>query len=100
MQANCKHIKALEKFTGHCEPVFAFYQVNSQPNVDLQCWSAVCCSQQPKVLLQQYSMKERHPCNMQDGKLLNTITGVNAPVISTTVDKLSAEAAAVATAKA
>lgn len=37
---------------------------------------------------------------MQDGKQLNTITGVNAPVISTTVDKLSAEAAAVATAKA
>lgn len=37
---------------------------------------------------------------LQDGKLVNTITGVNAPVISTTVDKLSAEAAAVATAKA
>ncbi|DBA90188.1 hypothetical protein WJX77_011074 [Trebouxia sp. C0004] len=59
--ANCKHIKALERYTGHCEPVFVFYQ---------------------------------------DGKVLNTVSGVNAPLISTAVDKLSAEAAAVAAAKA
>jgi len=39
-------------------------------------------------------------CVSQDGKVLNTVTGVNAPVISTSVDKLSAEAAAVAAAKA
>ncbi len=37
---------------------------------------------------------------MQDGKVLNTVSGVNTPLISTAVDKLSAEAAAVAAAKA
>ena len=37
---------------------------------------------------------------LQDGKILNTISGVNAPVLSTAVDKLSAEAAAVAAARA
>ena len=84
MQANCKHIKALERFTGHCEPVFVFYQV--------------------PILLDLQDVTSHAFCtdclSLQDGKVLNTVSGVNAPLISTAVDKLSAEAAAVAAAKA
>ncbi len=86
LQANCKHIKAVEKFSGNCEPVFVFYQVNSQP-VGQLCFAHSL-------------MQTDLVCVSQDGKVLNTVTGVNAPVISTSVDKLSAEAAAVAAAKA
>ncbi|KAL3154923.1 hypothetical protein ABBQ38_011457 [Trebouxia sp. C0009 RCD-2024] len=59
--ANCKHISALDKFSGHCEPVFVFYQ---------------------------------------DGKLIATVSGVNAPVLCSSIDKLSAEAASAVAAKA
>ncbi len=85
MQANCKHIKALEKFTGHCEPVFVFYQVPILRDLQDETSHPFCCTD----------------ClSLQDGKVLNTVSGVNAPLISTAVDKLSAEAAAVAAAKA
>ncbi len=85
MQANCKHVKALERYTGHCEPVFVFYQVPILLELQDESSPPFCYTD----------------ClSLQDGKVLNTVSGVNAPLISTAVDKLSAEAAAVAAAKA
>lgn len=84
LQANCKHIAALEKFSGHCEPVFVFYQVKR---------NALCH-------IASISPSTNIHFALQDGKLLNTVTGVNAPVLCTSIDKLSAEAAATVAAKA
>lgn len=84
LQANCKHIAALEKFSGHCEPVFVFYQVKQN----------ILCHV-PSI-----SASTSIHFALQDGKLLNTVTGANAPVLCTSIDKLSAEAAATVAAKA
>ena len=84
LQANCKHITALEKFSGHCEPVFVFYQV--EQNVSLS----------PA----KHQFINKHTFALQDGRLLNTVTGVNAPVLCTSIDKWSAEAAAAVAIKA
>lgn len=86
LQANCKHIAALEKFSGHCEPVFVFYQVEHRHFL------------LPKSVLCDLLNSASH--TLQDGKLLNTVSGVNAPVLCTSIDKLSAEAAAAVAAKA